>query len=464
VTSVGRIVNTTAFRLSALYFVVFSAFAVFFVVYVTYSTNQLLNRQVSETIETEFRGLADQWNSGGLIGMMNAIEFRSRQPGASLYLLTDATGQALAGNVAQMPAALLTSAVERPVTLPYQAEGGTQRQAMVQVARLPGGFNLLVGRDIAERDRFTEIVQQAIGLAVALMIVLGVIGWFFVSRRVLQRIDSITATSRRIMEGDLSGRLDVIGTGDEFDRLAASLNVMLGRIEHLMTGLKEVSDNIAHDLKTPLTRMRNRLETAVAADPKAASREVLEATIEEADQLIRTFDALLMIARVEAGAPADAEVDVDLAGIVGDIAELYEPVAEEAGVALAIDAAGPLPLKGSRELLSQALANLVDNAIKYAHAAPDETRQAAVSIRAWRDGDAMAVSVADNGPGVPEADRERVLERFVRLEKSRSEPGSGLGLSLVAAVVHLHGGSITLGDNNPGLLVTLRLPMKAANA
>ena len=460
-TSVARIVNTTAFKLSAIYFVVFAAFAIFFVVYVTYSTNQVLSRQLSQTIEAEFRGLAEQWNAGGLLALVNAIDARTRRPGASLYLLSDPAGRILAGNVAEVPLQLMTQAVGEPITVPYEGAAGPERMAMVQVARLPGGFSLLVGRDIAERDRFNGIVRQALGWAVALMIGLGLISWVFVSRRVLKRIDSIAATSRQIMAGDLGGRLEVTGTNDEFDRLAASLNAMLDRIESLLYGLKDVTDNIAHDLKTPLTRMRNRLEAVLAGPSDGPSnRAVLEATIDEADGLIRTFNALLMIARVEAGSPDGAMADIDAARIVEDVAELYEPVAEEARAKLTVDVAGPLPVRGSRELLSQAVANLIDNALKYARAKPGEERQLQVSVVARREEDQAVIRVADDGPGISPADYDRVLQRFVRLEKSRSEPGSGLGLSLVAAVIRLHEGRIELGDNGPGLVVTLRLPLK----
>ncbi len=289
------------------------------------------------------------------------------------------------------------------------------------------------------------------------MVALGLASWLFVSRRVLKRIDSVAVTSRQIMAGDLSGRLEVTGTGDEFDRLAESLNTMLERIERLLTGLKDVSDNIAHDLKTPLTRMRNRVETALAkAASEAEYRDALEATIEDADQLIRTFNALLMIARVEAGSSDAQFAEVDAAAIAGDVFELYEPLAEEAGVCLDIDAAGPLRLAANRELLSQALANLVDNAIKYATEAQNRPRVAIAVAR--RQGNAV-LSVSDNGPGVPVKDRGRVAERFVRLEESRSKPGAGLGLSLVSAVApHLHSGSLDLRDNDPGLRAELVLP------
>ncbi|MBN9010981.1 MAG: HAMP domain-containing protein, partial [Rhizobiales bacterium] len=441
-------------------FAVFSIFAVAFVLYISYSTNALLTQQLEDTIREEIRGLADQGRSGGLMAIVDAIDQRSRQPGASLYLITDVSGRILSGNVSDVPSSLLEQPGMGPITVPYRrtSEDSTRDQlALVQVLRLPGGFRMLVGRDLGERREFSEIIARSLAWAVALMIGLALISWFFVSRRVLKRIDSVSATSRRIMSGDLTGRLEVTGTGDEFDRLADSLNAMLERIEALLHGLKDVSDNIAHDLKTPLTRLRNRVEAALAGPEDGGRyREALESTIEESDRLIQTFNALLMIARIEAGSPDGAMSEVEAGEIVRDVAELYEPVAEEQGAAIEVDIPAPVTLKASRELLGQAVANLIDNALKYAHpeggGMPTLIR---IGVRAG-DGD-LVLSVADNGEGIPAAERDRVLQRFVRLEKSRSRPGSGLGLSLVAAVARLHHGTIELGDANPGLVVTVTL-------
>jgi signal transduction histidine kinase len=282
-----------------------------------------------------------------------------------------------------------------------------------------------------------------------------------VTRRVLRRVDAMTETTRTIMSGDLSGRLPVAGTGDEIDRLAENLNEMLERIEGLMAGLKEVSDNIAHDLKTPLTRLHNRAEQALrAAHGETEYRAALEQTIEESESLMRTFEALLMIARAESGHARDGMAEFDAAEIARDIGELYEPVAEEKGIALKIEAQAAAPVKGNRELVSQALANLVDNAIKYAE--PERSvingEAGQIVVRALNDGDRILLTVADNGPGIPQADRARVVERFVRLERSRSQPGSGLGLSLASAVARLHGGELSFEDNAPGLKSIIALP------
>ena len=457
-TGLGKVVRTTAFKLSAIYIAVFSIFSVFFVLYISHTANQLLGEQLQETIAAELFGLANEYRSGGLSGIVDEITQRSHQPGASLYLITDVSGRILAGNVSRVPARLLNSSGSAPITVPYERYTGDtgDRVAMIQVVRLPGGFRMLVGRDVGEREQFREIIARALTWALALMIGLALLSWFFVSRRVLKRIDSLSANSRRIMVGDLSGRLEVTGTGDEFDRLAESLNAMLDRIEHLLLGLKNVSDNIAHDLKTPLTRLRNRVEATLASSEDSDTyRAALEATIEESDQLIETFNALLMIARMEAGSQDGAMAEVEIGSVVRDVAELYEPAAEDKGVTLAVEVGEPVTLAANRELLGQALANLIDNALKYA-AGVDAAR---MTISVSRSGNQVALSVADNGPGIPPADRERVLQRFVRLEESRSLPGSGLGLSLVAAVANLHHGTIELGDGNPGLVVTLRLPL-----
>jgi signal transduction histidine kinase len=262
------------------------------------------------------------------------------------------------------------------------------------------------------------------------------------------------------MAGNLGGRLRIAGTGDELDRLAQNLNDMLDRIGELMRGMREVSDNIAHDLKTPLTRLRNKadeaLRTAKSPDELKSS---LEAIIEESDNLIRIFNALLMIARLEAGNAREELAGFNASETVRDVAELYEALAEEAGLPLEVSVEEDLPVHGSRELLGQAMANLLDNALKYGAQAAASGISPAIAVSARRlDGEAEIV-VADRGPGIPEAERSHVLERFVRLETARSRPGFGLGLSLAAAVARLHGGRLRLEDNAPGLRAVLLLPL-----
>ncbi|MEP9368091.1 ATP-binding protein [Xanthobacter sp. VNH20] len=454
-----QLVRTTAFKLLAAYLVVFALFSVAMIAYVAWHTRALIESQVAENVEGEVRFLAEQYRQGGIQRLVIVIDRRTRRPGSSIYLLTNFTGEVMASNVSDLPIGLL----DKPGTriTPYRRSdepGAKEFLAFVQVFQLPGGYRLLVGRDIEERDTLRQLVVRPAQGALVLILVLGIAGGIFVTRRVLKRIESMTATSETIMAGDLSGRLAVDGTGDEFDRLAQSLNTMLDRIEALMVGLKEVSDNIAHDLKTPLTRLRNRAEEALrGAHSEEEWRAALEATIEESDSLMRTFDALLMIARAEAGQARDNMVDLDLGAIAENVAELYEPLADEQGMDLLVDAQ-PVEVHGMRELLAQALANLVDNALKYGRGADGGRGEIRVSLR--REGEEAVLEVGDRGPGIAPQDRERVVERFVRLDASRSRPGSGLGLSLVAAVARLHGGSLAFSDNGPGLRATLRLPAK----
>ena len=454
--SLGKLVRTTAFKLMLVYLTVFAVFAGCLLGYFAWNTRRLVTEQITSTVDAEITGLSEQYNQGGIRRLVLIIDARARRPGSSLYLVTTFAGDGLAGNIGSLGEGVL----DRPgwtetVYRRLDESETTEHRALVRVFQLPGGFRLLVGRDLDERERLYDIIVHAGQWSIALVIVLGIAGGFFVARRVLRRVDAITETSRTIMAGDLSGRLPVGTADDEFDRLGVNLNAMLERIEALMKGFKEVSDNIAHDLKTPLTRLRNRCEEALRSSKNETDyRTTLEATIEESDELIRTFNALLMIARAESGQPSHM-AEFDAAEIVRGVGELYDPLADDKGLTLKIEAPGPIMLRGNRELVIQALANLVDNAIKYSASAgtPGE-----IVVQAQREGDRVLLIVADHGPGIAEADRGRVVERFVRLEQSRSEPGSGLGLSLVAAVARLHGGELRLEDNAPGLRAVLALP------
>jgi signal transduction histidine kinase len=305
-------------------------------------------------------------------------------------------------------------------------------------------------------------MQRDLALGLALLAVLGIAGGLLLARYILGRIDAMAKASQAIMAGDLSGRIPRLGSGDELDRLADHLNAMLERIERLMVGLREVSDNIAHDLKTPLNRLRNRAEAALA-DQRGSSawREGLETTIEEADELIKIFNALLLIARLEAGALDESLEVVDLDEVVRDVADLYEPFAEEGGFQVRVETRKPALVKANRQLIGQAVANLIDNALKYATPASQCAGDRSVTVRVANANGMAEIAVADHGPGIPEADRQRALGRFVRLDASRTRPGTGLGLSLVAAVAQMHRGTLRLEDNEPGLRIVLALPVLA---
>jgi signal transduction histidine kinase len=463
-----HVFRTTTFKLTLVYLAVFAIAVLFLLGYFAWNTNRLITEQIQETVDAEITGLTEQYRLSGIRRLVFVIESRAQRPGSNLYLVTTFTGEGLAGNVASLTPGVLDRAgwVETAYRRLDEGEGATHR-ALARVEQLPGGFRLLVGRDLDEREHLLDILFSALRWLIGLLVVLGLAGGLFVTRRVLRRVDAMTGTTQTIMAGDLGGRLPIAGTGDEIDRLAGNLNAMLERIEVLMRGLKEVSDNIAHDLKTPLTRLRNRAEEALrSAKSEHDYREALEATIDESEGLIRTFDALLMIARAESGQGGEEMADVDAAEIVRGVADLYEPVADERGLGIAIDAPRPALVRGNRELISQALANLVDNAIKYADPtlAPVNGVSAPIEITARGEGDHILLAVADHGPGIPPGDRGRVVDRFVRLEGSRSQPGSGLGLSLASAVAHLHGGELRLEDNKPGLRAVLALPRGGAQA
>jgi signal transduction histidine kinase len=470
VTAFGKLIRTTAFRLTLAYLLLFALFAASLLGYFAWNTRRLITEQITTTVNAETGEISDIYGRRGLRGLVFTIENRALRPGANLYLVTTPTGQAIAGNVGSLaPGVMATTGWTETAYRRLDEQDTADHRALVLVTELSSGFRLLIGRDLEERRRLFGIVAKAAQWSLLIVIVLGLGGGIFVARRVLRRIDAMTGTTQRIMAGDLSGRLPVGRSGDELDRLAENLNAMLERIEALMVGLKEVSDNIAHDLKTPLTRLRNRAEEALAKSSNEAEyRSALERTIEESDGLIRTFNALLMIARAESGQARGNMDDFDAADVANGIHELYEPLAEDGGVTLRVKTS-PAPLHGNRELISQALANLVENAIKYgkpvAAAQPLGADAVAVSkeilIEARRDGDQVLLSVTDHGPGIPETDRKHAVERFVRLEASRTQPGSGLGLSLASAVATLHGGDLRLGDAHPGLTATLAIPSRA---
>ena len=470
-TAFGKLIRTTAFRLTLAYLFLFALFAASLLGYFAWNTRRLITEQITSTVNAETSEISDIFARRGLRGLVFSIENRALRPGANLYLVTAPNGQALAGNVGSLaPGVMATSGWSETAYRRLDEQDTADHRALARVTELSNGFRLLIGRDLEERRRLFGIVAKAAQWSLLVVVVLGLGGGIFVARRVLRRIDAMTGTTQRIMAGDLSGRLPVGRSGDELDRLAENLNAMLERIEALMVGLKEVSDNIAHDLKTPLTRLRNRAEEALAkSGTEAEYRGALERTIEESDGLIRTFNALLMIARAESGQARGNMDDFDAADVAKGIHELYEPLAEDGGMTLQVRTVSA-PLHGNRELISQALANLVENAIKYgkpvASAQPlgaDAVAPSArdILIEARRDGDSVLLSVRDHGPGIPEADRKHAVERFVRLEASRTQPGSGLGLSLASAVATLHSGELRLADAYPGLAATLALPASA---
>lgn len=458
---IKSLLRTTAVRLSALYVILFGLVAVGLSIYMTSLAVSMLTDQTEQTLSEEVGNIEHAYQHGGLPLLVRTIDRRSRQPGAFLYLVADPQGRFLAGNVQSIEPGLLSGSGLLRNSVVYSRFGDSgekvKHRAIATVIDLPNGMKLLVGRDIGEPEKFITIIRKALMFALAAMAAGALLIWFFVGRRALKRIDQVTAASQRLMAGDLTGRLPVSGAGDEFDRLSANLNVMLERIEELNSGLRQVSDNIAHDLKTPLTRLRNRADEALSRrDKNVDYRQTLEAIISESDQLIRTFNAILMISRIEASTSVEHLEKLDARPIVEDVGELYGPVAEEAGVRFEMGKTFDVELLLNRELLAQALINLIDNAVKYGATTTEKAPQVSLFME-QKDGH-INICVSDNGMGIPPEDRERVTKRFVRLEDSRTKPGFGIGLSLAKAVMKLHGGELVLEDAKPGLKAVLSFP------
>jgi signal transduction histidine kinase len=432
--------------------------------FVGWRGNQLLTDRALEIIRLDVAGLNREFQLGGAPQLTKAIEARVQTGGPMRYLLQERGAKRLAGNLAELPKLYAGASVPaaQQGTFTYRDTNNAAVDHLAAGVRVPvtPEIMLVVGRDLDDQQAFVRAMQLALTFGTIALTALAFAGAAAARRHFALRVDAVTDTARSIMAGDLSRRVTLAGTGDEIDRLSVNLNDMLARMSQLMSSLREVSDNIAHDLKTPLNRLRNRAEAALR-DPAGgpAYRDGLEHTIEEADGLIRTFNALLLIARLEASAVADSMIVLDPAAVVADVAELYQPVAEEAGRTLVVRATGGVVVNANRQLLGQVVSNLVENAIKYGAAAGGGDGRIIVSVAPAADG--VEIAVGDHGPGIAEADRERALKRFVRLEESRTQPGTGLGLSLVAAVVRLHGGTLRLEDNKPGLRVVLGLPAAA---
>lgn len=450
-----RLLRSSAFRAALLYVALFGISAILLLGFIYYSTADYMLRQADATIEAEITGLAERYRLTGLAGLSASIQGRlDRQPsGASVYLLTDSRHTPIAGNLNRWPEAepdehgwldfhLGSFDID---TIPHRARART--------FVLRGNYHLLVGRDMYELQAIRTTVIRTIGWGLGLTVCLAIVGGILISRSRIRRIGLMHQAIGEVMAGDLSRRLPADSTRDDIGELTHELNRMLDELDTLVEGVRRVSDSIAHDLRTPLARLRNRLELLRAeGDGDARQRELVEQAIEDADGLLATFRALMRIARIESGQHRAALEEVDLSALVDDVVELYQPLIEDAGRTLLVESEPRLRVRGDRNLLFQAVSNLVDNALKYT---ADGGR---IEIRLDTDGRSVDVIVADDGPGIPADDRERVRQRFYRLDTSRSTPGAGLGLSLVEAVAEHHRAELRLEDNRPGLRATLSLP------
>jgi signal transduction histidine kinase len=446
----SRILRSASFRLPLIYAVLFvlSAGALFVTVY--WTATAAMQNDMAAVLRTEAYQLAEIHRRSGLIGLADQIrrrlDFRTRGP--IFYLLQAPNRRVVVGNLPGMPP---VDGVVDFVPEPETPEPDAERPKLTGFGlTLSDGSFLLVAQDANRLTEMQHAIARAFVWASGLALLLAIVGGAVVGTRFLRSIDTITRTSRAIMEGDLSARIPVRGTYDEIDQLIANLNAMLSRIQQLMDGLRQVSSDVAHDLRTPLGRLRQHLEdartrAATTADYDAAT----EAAIEEADELLETFSALLRIAQVEAGAQKRAFAEVDLSELLRGISETYQPAAEDSDHTLDYQIEDGVSLTGDRQLLAQMITNLIENALRHTPAGST----ASVGLRRTATG--FEIEVADNGPGIPEAEHEKVFDRFYRLDRSRSTAGSGLGLALVKAIAGLHGLTIRLEDRKPGLAVIL---------
>jgi signal transduction histidine kinase len=460
-----RLVRTTPFRLTLLFQALFAAGAILFLGYIYVATAGEAARTADAEITREARSLETVYRHGGFTALNEAVIERASSTRPFLYLVMTRTGAPVSGSIGASP---IPEPPDDRVWASFRltetdADGvAVKRPARGLEERLPGGELLFVGADVGEAQSYVVKILNALWGAAALVIVLGVAGGVFVSRDVSRNMNALNEVLNAAQLGDLAARAKVRGTGDELDDLAAGLNDMLERLERSIAGLRHAGDAIAHDLRSPLTRLRARMEAALieAEAGRGDAVQALRQALDDADGVLRTFAAVLAIARLEAAASAPDQTQFDPAALAADVAELYEPLCEDKGLEFGAELAGGLSVRGNREFIAQALANLLDNAVKYTPAG------GAVMLRVRRRSSGeVELSVTDTGPGVPEDKRERVVERFVRLENSRNEPGAGLGLSLVAAVARAHGGRLELDEGpgmldgkGPGLRVALVLP------
>ena len=458
--------RTTPFRLTLMFLAVFLLAAAALLLYIYAVTAGEVTRRADREISAEMRSLENVYRQGGVNALNQELIERTADDRPFLYLLTDKNGVRTTGTIARSPFEPNETGFREFSVTGTDPNGAVVRQpARAEQVTLPSGERLIVGSDVGQAEFFVVKIVRALQGAAALMLLLGLGGGLLVSRNVSRAMAGLNAVVAAVRGGDLHARARVRGARDEFDELAEGLNDMLDRLERSMAGLRHAGDAIAHDLRSPLTRLRARLEVALIdveagkGDPKAALVQALE----DAEAVLRTFSAVLAIARLQAAGPTPDAATFDPAEVAAGVAELYEPVCEEKGLEFRAEVTPQLVARGNREFVAQAVANLLDNAVKYT----PEGGAVVLRVRRRSSGE-IEFSVTDTGPGVPESERGRIVQRFVRLENSRNQPGAGLGLSLVAAVAEAHRGRLeidegpgSVGGSGPGLRVALVLPRVA---
>ena len=453
-----NLVRTTSFRLTLVYAGLFTASVLILFAVIYWATSYYMTNELDAAIDSDISELQQGLHAGGLSVLKQLIDERTEQmpSGPILYLLEDAAGRRKAGNLPPMTPKYGTFDLQVPDHLiPTDREGVVRARGV----RLSDGAFLLVGADAHQLVEMRELILRSFGWCFGVTLLLALGGGALMSGSLLRRVEAVGRTSRDIMEGNLSRRIPIRGTDDEFDRLAENLNAMLDKTQRSLEGMRQVSNDIAHDLRTPLTRMRQRLELAQRKSGSVDElRVAIERSMADTDAILETFGALLRIAQIEGAGSTERFLKIDLSELLLTVAEVYQPVAEDRRQRFALDIAQDLTVVGDRELLTQLLSNLIENAIRHS------PENASIMIAATRVDDGIEATIADTGPGIPVAEREKVFRRFYRLEASRTTPGNGLGLSLVAAIASLHQIAIGLTDNRPGLRVTLRFRDRASVA
>jgi len=440
--------RSISLRLAAIYTGAFAVSVVMLCAITLLTTRSTLKQQFDSRINAEALALGQEFRQEGLTGVVQAVRERDRTPGALDYGLQTSAGRPVAGRLAVIRSPLGWS--EQSTRQP----DGERESMRVLTVTLPEGYRLVVGDDDERAEALLKAVLEGFGWAFAAVVVLGIAGGYGLSYNLHRRLAAMTGAAEAIIDGDLARRIPVRGSDDDLDRLSVTFNRMLDRIGALMESLRQVSSDIAHDLRTPLTRLRQRLEATRTLISSEARAEAVEGALNDVDAILDTFAALLRIAQIEGGARRAAFRPVELTAIARTVVEAFAPSAEDAGQSLVLEAAGELVIDGDHELLTQMFANLVENALR--HAGP----RARIVVGAAPAGADAVVSVRDNGPGVPEAERGYIFDRFYRLERSRSTPGSGLGLALVAAVARLHEAGVSLADAGPGLEVRIAFRLR----
>jgi signal transduction histidine kinase len=443
----AKALTSSTFRLALIAIGTFGLIVSVIFSYVYLSTSSYVRKGMDRAITADYQGLLAAYQRSGRKGLIGLIEQRVTEKSFadSVYLVVDPSLTPLAGNLTTWPSTATAARGWTEFRTPTP-NPTTEPLLRAMLETFPSGERLLIGRDISELDRFSDQIRKAVISGIALIFVLAAVASILVTRRTVGRIEQINATSSAIMQSGLGKRIPLRGSHDEWDRVAENLNLMLDRIETLMGEVKQVSDNVAHDLRTPLTRMRGRLENAYHTQRISENdQSLIGDTIADLDAVLRIFSSLTRIAQIETQARADAFRSVDLVEIASEVVELYDAAAEQDGTRLTVSGEDELLVTGDRDLIFDAVANLVDNAIKHGRLGGQ-----VVVANETIDGRPV-ISIADDGPGIPAHEHGQVFKRFYRLEQSRYTPGNGLGLSLVAAVARLHGAQIEILDNAPGL-------------